>query len=189
MTETGSPPRSTNAEEDRAPYRWLGPVDRAELAAFRRCWAAEPGSVPDVWGYYRHLSPDGRVSGKLRAEHCAIALFGLHQQSESVPMHWSGVRLGQALHRLRLDDKFSTDAVDRRVAQCATADDVAEFAQHLRGLISQLKSLSTPQGFDYVRLVADLIRWQSPDGRPRVRRQLGADYFHFDKTPDASRKD
>lgn len=161
------------------------------LSALRRGLGHEPGAAPSLWRYYTQLSGDGHVSAKLRAEHAALVLFGIHQEGQRRPMHQRGVRLGEALRALRLSGRYSEQALDRRVSQCATADDLAEMTHHLRGLISMLKTLQVPQGLDYSRLVTDLTSWQYPDGRARVRRQWGADYFRpAGQTPITSpRKD
>lgn len=162
------------------------------LAAMRRGMGAEPGSVPAMWPFYSRLTVDGHITKPLRAEHIALTLLGVHQQSQTRSMHWPGVRLGEALRALRVSGRYSEQAVDRRFAQCATADSVAEFAHHLRGLVSMLKTLSAPQGLDYSKLVDDLIAWQYPARIGAVRRQLGSDYFRIERTStdtSNSRKD
>ena len=188
----GNAPPSTDAgppDRERPLYAWEKLKDAEgipageHLAAFRRGWNAEPGALPTLWAYYTTLTSDGRITRRLRAEHLALTLFGLHQQGQSRPVHAKGVRLGEALRSLRTSGRYSEAALDRRVASCATADDVTEFAQHLRGLISMLKTLKEPQGLDYSQLVADLTAWQSPDRIGRIRRRLGADYFRHDAPP------
>lgn len=148
-----------------------------DLAALRRGLGTNPGAEPLMWRFYCHLTDEGKIDSKLRAEHAALTLFGIHQQSQRRLMHWNGTRLGEALRTLRLSSRYSEAALDRRVAQCATADDVGEMTYHLRGLISMLKTTPDPQGLDYSLLVRDLIAWQHPDGRARVRRRWGSDYF------------
>lgn len=191
MTETTTATEATAPESATAPAEAAAPSDRPhylwnrtdgippgeQLAALRRGYGAEPGTVPGMWPFYVHLSPTGQVSRKLRAEHLALTLYGVHQQSQSRQMHWPKTRLGEALRALRLSGRYSKEAVDRRTAQCATTDDVTEFAQHLRALITMLKTLPEPQGLDYDQLVTDLADWQRSERVGRVRRQLGADYF------------
>lgn len=156
-----------------------------DLAALRRGIGGSPGAVPAIWPFYTTLSDDGRVGTRLRAEHHALSLFGLHQQSQRSSMHQRGVRLGEALRTLRNSERYSEAALDRRVAQCATAVSVDEFAYHLRGLITMLRSL--PQGLDYTRLLRAFEEWQRPHGADRVRRQIGADYFRVDKANPAGK--
>lgn len=149
------------------------------LAALRKGQHTLPGEVPAMWPFYTRLAADGRVSQELRAEHAALALFGVHQQGQAVSVHWPNVRLGEALHQLRASGRYSEAALDRRVAQCATADDLGEFTTHLRSLITMLKTLPAPQGLDYTLLFRTLVSWQRPERIGRVRRQLGSDYFRF----------
>ena len=144
-----------------------------ELAALRRGMGRLPGSVPEMWPYYVHLSQDGRI----RRKHIALSLFGLHQQSQQSLVHAPGRRIGQALADLRGSGKFSQEAVDSRVTRAATTDDMDELAYHLRGLISQLKSTKGRNTLDYTLLVRALTDWQTPGGRDRVRREWGRDYY------------
>ena len=150
-----------------------------DLAAMRQGVGREPMEIPKMWPQYTQLTSDGRLTARLRAEHTALGLFGVHQQSQRTLMHWPGVPLGDALHALRSSGRYSEDALDRRVTQAVTATDLTEVAQHLRGLISMLKTLPKPQGLDYSALVDDLTSWQHPRGAVRVRRQLGLRYFRL----------
>lgn len=173
-------------------YFWLKPdPEGADLAALRRGLGREAGSVPAMWRFYQTLRPDGRPSAHLHAEHAALTLFAMHQQSKDRSMHWPGVDLGSALFTLRRDERVNTDSVDRRFAAAATAGSLAELVGHLRGLINRLRDAapdpdlareSVPgrgrgQGLDYSLLVADLVSWQSPGGAAKVRRRWGARYF------------
>ncbi|NNM46440.1 type I-E CRISPR-associated protein Cse2/CasB [Knoellia koreensis] len=178
---------------ERRPEKGGGVPPGQDLAALRRGVGAEPGSIPLMWPMYTTFRPDGSVSPELRAEHHALALFGVHQQSQTSPMHRPGVRLGEALRALRESGRYSESALDRRVAQCATADSLDEFAHHLRSLVTMLKTLPQPQGLDYTALTRDFLSWQRPHGRLRVRRRLGADYFRKPgsakpSTPDSSER-
>jgi CRISPR system Cascade subunit CasB len=147
----------------------------AELAALRRGAGREPGSVPQMWPFYTHLTADGRMSSVLRAEHVALTLYALHQQSRTQPMHREQVGVGTAMLALRRSDRFSADAVDRRFAAAATATSLTEVAVHLRGLVTQLRVIG--QSLDYSRLVQDLRGWQDPERRGDVRRRWGSQYF------------
>lgn len=160
----------------------------ADLAALRRGVGTEPGAAPEMWVYYTHLAADGSVSRMLRAEHTALCLFGLHQQSESQPMHRPGVTVGHALRALRASDRYSPQAVDARVQRAATATDLTEMTHHLRGLVQMLKTLRPPQGLDYTQLFWDLVDWQRPERIGRVRRRWGADYLSdpAPKTPTST---
>jgi CRISPR system Cascade subunit CasB len=152
-----------------------------ELAALRRGLGREPGTVPAMWPYYTTLSGDGRVSAELQAEHCALALFSVHQQSQARPMHLEGIGLGTAMRALRNDEKYSAEAVDRRFAAAATATSFVEIAAHLRALVTQLRTIR--QALDYTRLVKDLRDWQYPDRIAAVRRRWGSQYFTASEQP------
>ncbi|OHV33121.1 type I-E CRISPR-associated protein Cse2/CasB [Pseudofrankia sp. EUN1h] len=141
----------------------------------RRGVGREAGSVPEMWGFYRMLTATGRASEKLQAEHTALTLYAVHQQSISDSMHRPGVGLGRALLRLRQSGTFSVDAVDRRFNAAATATSLDEASYHLRGLVRQLRGI--PQGLDYTRLFQDLVAWQVPEQISTVRRRWGRDYF------------
>ncbi|MEU4834131.1 type I-E CRISPR-associated protein Cse2/CasB [Streptosporangium sp. NPDC023615] len=157
-----------------------------DLAAMRAGLGREAGSVPALWPHYRspvddRLARRGQVSQEQKAEHAALALYGLHQQSRSEPMHRSGVRLGQALRRLHQSGKFTQEAVDRRVNAAAGATQVSALLTHLRGLITQLRTIGQP--IDYDQLMADIYAWQRPDTRQRARRRWGLDYYRWSR-PD-----
>ncbi|MBB5775748.1 type I-E CRISPR-associated protein Cse2/CasB [Nonomuraea jabiensis] len=169
-----------------------GPPPGEDLAAFRAGLGRPAGTVPALWPYYTspiddRLARQGKVSPELAAEHAALALYGLHQQSRSDPMHRPGTRLGQALRRLHKqsehDKGFSREAVDRRVNAAASATQVPAFLTHLRGLISQLRTVGAP--LDYDRLLRDIHDWQRPDTRQLARRRLGLDYYGWQPTPQA----
>jgi CRISPR system Cascade subunit CasB len=90
-------------------------------------------------------------------------------------MHRRGVGVGRALAALRANEKFSDEAIDRRVAAAATATSLTELGFHLRSLVTQLKGIDQP--VDYTQLMDDLVRWQDAGRRARVRRRWGSDYF------------
>ncbi len=160
-----------------------------DLAALRRGIGREAGTVVQMWPFYTALTGDGRLSAALQAEHLALTLFAVHQQSQSRPMHRTGVGLGTTARILRDSDKFSAEAVDRRFNATATASSLTEVATHLRCLITQLRSIDQP--LDYSRLCTDLRQWSTADGRARVRRHWGAGYFAFratdtDRSPEST---
>jgi CRISPR system Cascade subunit CasB len=132
-----------------------------------------------MWPFYTCAIDDwrarrGEVSDEQKAEHAALALFGLHQQSQRTPMHKPGVNLGQALRALRQNEKFSEQAVDARVAAAVTATSVPPLLMRLRGLVTQLRTIAQP--LDYDQLLDDIDSWHWPDARQRVRRKWGLGY-------------
>jgi CRISPR system Cascade subunit CasB len=153
-----------------------------ELAALRRGIDREAGTVPALWPYYTTLTEDGRRTRALFAEHLALTLFAVHQQSKTLLMHRDGIGLGTAVLCLKRSGSFSDDAVDRRFAAAATATSLAELAVHLRGLVTQLRGITQP--LDYSRLARDLRDWQTPERAAAVRRHWGGQYFAPAKTTD-----
>lgn len=161
-------------------FKLGAPEAGAQLAALRRGLSREPGSVPELWPYYRVIVPDkeaarGNPGPRLTAEHAALTLFGIHQQSQKEPMHKPEMPLGTALRALRKHERNSAAAVDRRVNAMATATDVTELIAHLRGLVTRLRGIKQP--LDYTQLVEDIHAWQEPDRRSRVRRRWGSQYY------------
>ncbi|MBS2545348.1 type I-E CRISPR-associated protein Cse2/CasB [Catenulispora sp. NL8] len=171
--------------EHRGRWFWesFDPTSRsagADLAAIRKGANKAPGDVPGMWQHYRVVVPNPSQQNlephpALSAEHATLVIFSLHQQSQNTRMHKSGMTLGKALHQLKKADKFSEDAVDRRVNRMATAGDVTELIEHLRHLISQLRTVAQP--LDYNQLVQDLHDWHRPEQRPRIRRAWGSQYY------------
>lgn len=177
---------STSPVETLPRYRWEYPVrpprsahdvvvDGAVLAALRRGIGREPGTVPAMWPYYRALNEQGRITPWLRAEHLALTLFGVHQQSKPDPVHRRGIGIGTAMAALRTSGTFSAAAVERRFAAFATATSVTEAETHLRGLITQLRSIK--QCIDYTQLTGDFVRWQDPATAGEIRRRWGMQFF------------
>ncbi|MFI7081272.1 type I-E CRISPR-associated protein Cse2/CasB [Micromonospora sp. NPDC049903] len=149
--------------------------DGRDLAALRSGLGRGAGDVPALWPYYTRLRADGYVSPELHAEHAALGLFAVHQQSQPTLMHHLGVGLGTAMSTLRISGKFSADAVDRRFAAAATATSFIEVTLHLRGLVAQLRGIRQPM--DYTSLLFDLRDWQDDDKAHAVRRRWGSQYF------------
>lgn len=165
-----------------------GPPPGEDLAALRRGLGRAPGSVPNMWRFYVTTIDESRLSGwsdtfepppALAAEHHALTLYAIHQQSNARPMHRRGQGLGTALLHLRRTGAFSEEALDRRVIAAATATSVDELAVHLRGLVRQLRTASHGISLDYDQLWVDLTRYSSARRRGAVRRRWGAQYFDW----------
>ncbi len=157
-----------------------------ELAALRRGTSGGPGTVPSMWRFYTPDWTDERAGlgapFSLVAEHHALVLFAIHQQSQQVLVHQPGKPIGQAIKALHTSGRFAPAAVDRRFFAAVTAPEVAEVAHHLRGLVRQLRSLQGPAPFDYSGLCRDLRWWHDPACRDAARRRWGMDYYR--PTPD-----
>lgn len=172
-------------------YLWEYKLDnprygRAAFAKVRRGAGREPGTVPEMWKFHLHLEGD-QTDWRTNAEHHALVLFGFHQQSSSTKVHRKGASLGAAIWQLR--DRFSSDAVDARFFRAVTAEDLNELAFHLRGLVTQLRSLDPVPAIDYSALVEDLTRWQNPAQIDRIRRKWGSQYHRAGVESETSRGD
>lgn len=167
---------------------WLDPVKRppgSDLAALRSGLGRLAGTVPAMWRFHffdikDNAAARGYADSRYAAEHHALTLYGVHQQSISQAMHRSEVGVGRAIKALhagsRQGDDGRSQAIDRRFYAAVTATSVDEVAHHLRGLIQLLRALDTPAGLDYSRLVDDLAAWGHPERRDRVRLRWGKDY-------------
>ncbi|MGW3731173.1 type I-E CRISPR-associated protein Cse2/CasB [Streptomyces sp. NPDC000851] len=174
---------------DRRPMYWeeFSPDSAragAELACLRRGVSREPGNVPEMWRFHRvrisdHDARTGAPSAPLTAEHTALTLFAVHQQSQRKSMHRQGIGLGASLRQLRQSEKYKKNpqALNARVNALATSADVPELAHHLRGLITQLRGIGQP--LDYTSLFSDVLAWHSPEGQERTRRRWGAHYYDW----------
>jgi CRISPR system Cascade subunit CasB len=206
MTSVDAPPLFYWARYTSGNGRWRRTAGRSpegppgvELAALRRGLGREPGSVPAMWPFYVLTNDEGERTPEFDAEHAALTLFAVHQQSQALPMHRAGIGLGTAVLELRkrrgggppdtsaktaagsAPDWSKVDAVDRRFGAAATATDLDELVMHLRGLVTQLRGIGQP--LDYDTLHAELRDWTSPRGAGRVRRRWGMQYFTRSRPP------
>ncbi|MEU0650274.1 type I-E CRISPR-associated protein Cse2/CasB [Streptomyces umbrinus] len=161
-----------------------------DLAVLRRGLGRPAGTVLEMFPFYTCPIDDfaarrGEVSAEQEAEHVALALYGLHQQSQERPMHCDGVSLGRAMLELRRHDRTSDEAVDSRFQQAFSATSTPALQLRLRGLVTQLKDIKQP--LDYNRLACDLRDWNRPESRSRVRRRWGLDYYGWTQPATPSR--
>lgn len=163
-----------------------------DLAALRSGLGREPGTVPAMWRFHQEeVRNDARErdpwpSRRFIAEHHALTLYGVHQQSRDDPAHRPGVGVGQALRALHATSRAedASKAIDRRFYAAVTATTSGELAYHLRGLVRMLRGLKVPAPLDYDQLVRDLASWEGPERRERVRRKWGLDYHASPKDKD-----
>ncbi len=184
MTKRENPHRYYWTRHTDGEGRWLrtGPEEGmppgADLANLRRGLGRNPGEVPEMWRFYTTLNREGKQTAQFLAEHHALALFALHQQSQARPMHRERIGLGTAVRQLRSDqggDKDRIDPVDRRLAAAATATSLTELVLHLRGLITQLRGITRP--LDYTLLYEQMLTWDWPERAAQTRRRWGSEYF------------
>ncbi len=171
-------------EQKHRPHQWeqFSTTDSQAgrvLAYLRLGLGREAGDVPEMWTYYTTLNKEGYRTAALKAEHAALSLFGLHQQSQRTPMHKSGVGLGEAALNLYLAANANQAAIDGRMNMIATATDTIELVGHLRGLVALLSERAQP--VDYTRLFLDLRSWDDPQKRPAIRRRWGGQYMDWHK--------
>ncbi|WP_406109891.1 type I-E CRISPR-associated protein Cse2/CasB [Kitasatospora purpeofusca] len=157
-----------------------------DLAAMRKGLGRPVMDVFDMTRFYSCEVDDvlalrDEVSDEQKAEHAALALYGLHQQGQATPMHRRGLKLGEALRALRRSGRFSEEALDTRVAQLAGATSVSALLVHLRGLITQLRTVGQP--LDYDHLMADIQAWHCTDRRPQVRLKWAVGYQSWKEKP------
>ncbi|WP_322761115.1 type I-E CRISPR-associated protein Cse2/CasB [Frankia sp. Cr2] len=163
-----------------------------DLATLRSGLGQPAGSVLAMWRFYTCVVDEkaarrDEVSEEQAAEHAALALFGLHQQSQQEPMHHPTVGVGQALRALRHSDRFSEDAVDARVEAAATATSVTAVLYRLRGLVTQLRTIRQP--LDYDLLMKNINDWHYVESRQRVRRAWGLGYYVWGQEASVGSKD
>lgn len=166
------------------------PSARTELAKLRRALGKTAGSVPEVWEYTVTAVPQSlqwdrdEPSYAEQAAHAALTLFALHLQSMSAPAHLHGVSFGRAVGRLARIEGRSADAVTRRFMAVATASSIDEILVHVRGLVTQLRSVG--QGFDYAQFADDVLRLLNPQRSKDVRLAWGRDFYRSDPQASAS---
>lgn len=160
-------------------HRPQAPWARAALAQLRRGLGREVGDVPEILELT--VNPDAPRPGTdeptrdERAIHVAMTLYGLHQQSQSAPMHTPGVRFGTAVGSLRFAGGVENPGVHRRFQALGTATDLGELIHHARALVTLLRAAG--RGFDYGRFAEDLADFQTPGRADRVRLRWGRDFY------------
>ena len=147
------------------------------LRALRDGLGREPGEVPAMRRLHRVELTDAQrsswqLTGSYKAEHVALTLFGLQQTADGRSAHRPGIGLGTAVRALT-ERTLSRKAAERRLQAAASAQDVEELAQHLRGLVPLLQHADI--GLDYTLLYRNLTAWQTPDNG-KVLRAWGLQY-------------
>lgn len=164
------------------PRRWAwetfdpaSPHAGATVAALLQGINSRAGDVPRMWPHYRAATNEGKSTSWFEAEHSALTLFGLHQQSKTRHMHCNGAELGSAAKKLRAHEKGNPDAVDTHMQAIASTSSASHLVGRLRGLVTLLKSIDQP--LDYTRLHRDIANWHRPEQRARIRLRWGDQYY------------
>lgn len=157
------------------------PTARAQLAQLRRGLGKSPGALPEIWQLTVGAVPESlrwerdEPTRAEQAAHAAMALYAVHQQSQTLPAHVPGISFGAATARLRSADSTSDAAVTRRFMAVATAESLDEVLTHVRGLVTQLRGREI--GFDYAAFADDLAALLSPTRKTNVRLRWGRDFY------------
>lgn len=169
---------------------------RAELAELRRGIGHAPGDIPALWGMFLTDLPEefyhnnGEASEAEWAVYIALTMFALHQQGhdfKSEWMHADNVRFGAAVRKLAPVADDTNDDLKRvrsRFNKVATASDMRELSNHLRGMVNLLSSNGIK--LDYADLAVDLYRYGFPGNRANVRLKWGQDFCRLTKSDDDS---
>lgn len=187
---------------------------RALLANLRRGVGREPGDIPGLWGMLLDDLPkslqgpgkDGGPSDAERSIYTALTLFAVHQQGKDLlteMMHVQGQGLGRAVSCLvetqaaqggKSDAKTlqqrredARETVAHRFNRIATAADIRELAQHLRGMVQMLRREDI--ALDYGQLASDLYQYQDVKLAPSVRLRWGRDFYRTEKENDQTAKE
>ena len=158
-----------------------------DLAAMRAGLGRAAVSVPALWPYYTcktddNLALQGKVSVDQEAEHAALALFGLHQDRQSTPMHKRKIHPGAALRSLRSSGGYGVEMLDRRVGAAMTSTSVRTLLGILQGLVELLRAEAQP--LDYNLLMKDIQNWHHIPYRTNVRRIWGLSYYVWGGSSD-----
>ncbi|MCD0442839.1 type I-E CRISPR-associated protein Cse2/CasB [Glycomyces sp. A-F 0318] len=155
----------------------------AKTAALRRGAGHEPGGIPAMWDFYTtwDLTRGGNATGRFRAEHETLVLFGTHQQSTGARMHQPEMDIGRAAARLAAQDSVGKPGLDALMNRIGGSTSQAELVGHLRRLVAMLKNHRI--GLDYDRVFTAVRAWDDPSRRDRLCRDWGRQYKRPPETP------
>lgn len=155
---------------------------RATLSRLRRAAGTAPGDDPIAWGLAtEELLPNlpaheiGRSDEPSHGEWAAftaLAMFAIHQQSQSSLMHRPSASIGSAVGELKIAS--NSESIKARLDALQTAQSKKAIQYHLRSIINLLNSYDIP--LDYGLVALDLKKLLIPKQRPGVVIRWGRDY-------------
>lgn len=165
---------------------------RASFARLRRGAGHIPGEIPQIWGDFLLDLPEELLGTKTKISaaewsvYIALTLFAMHQQGKdrkTQPMHEDGISLGTAANSLVKEEKaedkdrhkYDRQRIVNRFYPVATASDIEELSNRLRGLVTLLKSEDI--ALDYVMLAKDLYDFQCYNSNSMVKMKWGRDFW------------
>lgn len=149
--------------------RALGDSDAGAMAVLRRSLAFEPGRYPSAYPFVeRYIGKEWHERDARRLASYAVAgLYALHSKHDG-QLTFAGACGEARLQRVKSDK--GGDGVERRFVSLLNAD-----AENVVHYLRQMLTLMGPDaaGFDYVRLLDDLMKWMNPlPGRAEDRDRL-----------------
>jgi len=166
-----------------------------KLAMLRRAAGKEAGSVPEVWGVEFDGMPEDLVgTGEAPSKgewavHIALTLYAIHQQAQTVGMHYKEAEdgrkqgVGNAVKRFRyaqMEEQIKAgqatdlDEMPHRFAAMVTAESIEEFAHYARQVVQQLRTKSI--GFNYGLFAGQVFEFQFSERADRVRLEWGREF-------------
>jgi CRISPR system Cascade subunit CasB len=151
--------------------------DRGALADLRSGLGRTPGEMARVHKHVMWCEPEKYNE---RWYYLVATLFGVFPNHREGPS-WGSPSLGEAFRRIKKSDSMGA----RFVALLnAHPDDLGD---HLRHVISLLKSNEPPQPVNWFGLFRDLLEWDRSDGC--VQLHWARDFYRPDPQPNSDKPD
>ncbi|MGP5497897.1 type I-E CRISPR-associated protein Cse2/CasB [Corynebacterium flavescens] len=163
-------PSKASAKSVLANLRKFGGTDlqNSPLALEQVLFTLEPRLSPES------LGKGDAPSRTEEAAFTAMVLFAMHMQSATMPMHDASTTFAGACGKLYALDL--SDSIKPRVDAMLLARDESSRINHLRSLISLLRSKNI--AFDYGRFAEDLRGLKNPAKRSGIQLRWGRDFAY-----------
>ena len=159
--------------------------DAGAMAALRRSMAFEPGRYPVVYPYVEsYIGRDWHERDPRRLATYAVAgLYARHPKHEA--RYTFAGAFGELMRR-RTGDGRGGDGIQRRFVSLLNADP-ENVVDYLRQALSLMAA--DAGGFDYVRLLDDLVKWMNPypgrgEDRDRLRERWAREFYRAHEAED-----